>query len=328
MARRTRSTDKNTPEVQEDTVSTTTTEAPEATTTEAESPEAVEAAVQATDAEVKDAPKATDAEVDLTAFNEAVEKALAEKDSATGEIAPAFIDPVNKAYRELDGLKAKNKAKASLNEAMKEAMNKMDIAQARAYLVLSENLTAGGGSKAEKAPADPTEAFVQRYAGLRLALELVGSSVPEGVDEGWADKAKALYDSSVEQAKAYSAWVSSDAEDKGEEPEATAVVKAAVKLSQGKAAKVGAARTGGSTFSGERRDIAKHIQQAFESKEEGDFLSVAEIKNFHSDEYGDSSPSAGAISARLFPTSGKCTVEGVTPSTNDKGHKGAVKSAA
>lgn len=314
MARRTRSNQSENTEAQEANVSTTVTEAE---ATEVQAPEAT-----------PEAAKPAEVEVDLTAFDEAVAAAVAEKDSATGEIALVFIDPVNKAYRELDGVKAKNKAKTSLNEKMKEAMNQMDIQTARAYLTLTEKLSAGGGTKTEKAPADPTEAFVQRYAGLRIALSLVSENVPEGVDDSWQDKAKAVFEAELDAAKSYLAYVTSDDENKGDEPEVSAVVKAAVKLSQGKAAKVGGRTSGGGgTFSGERRDIAKHIQSAFANVADGTFLTVAEIKNHTSEEYGDSSPSAGAISARLFPASGKSTVEGVEPGTNEKGHKGARKVA-
>lgn len=321
MARRQRNQSTNN-EAEEANVSTTTTETP------AETPEAVEGAVEATSEEVEAAPKATEAEVDLTAFENAVNEALANKDESTGELAPSFIEPVNAEYRKLDGLKAKNKAKAVLNEGMKSAMNDMDIQTARAYLALTDNLSAagGGGSKAPSQPADPTEAFVQKAATLRLALGLVTNDVPEGVNEGWADKAKELVDSSTEAARNYQQWLASPEDSRGDEPEVNAVVKAAVKLASGKSARLGRASSGGgSGFTGERRDIAKHIVNAFADKPSGTFLTIAEIKNTHSDEYGDNSPSAGAVSARLFPNSGKCTVEGITPGTNDKGKKGATK---
>ena len=97
-------------------------------------------------------------------------------------------------------------------------------------------------------------------------------------------------------------------------------------LAIGKAAKAGA--RAGSTFTGERRDIGKHIAEAFESVEPGGFLTVAEIRKFRSNEYGDNPPSAGAISARLFPSGGgDCTIEGVSGDTNDKGNKGGRKTA-
>jgi hypothetical protein len=272
------------------------------------------------------APEAPKAEVviDLTAFKAAATQAASEADTATGEIAPAVLEPVVKEYRLLEGIKAKNAAKAWLVEQMKAQMDAQSIVGARSYLQLSEGMTAGSASSGPKAPTDPTQAFVQAEATLRLAAEL--HTPGEGVAEDHETKVVEMVDASRDQAGAYLAWLKSDAEDKGDEPEVTAVVKNAVKLAIGKAAKVGGrASGGGGGGTGERHDIGKHIEAAFENVESGTFLTVAEIRKHRSDEYGDNPPSAGAISARLFPSSGKCTVEGVEPGTNEKGNKGATK---
>jgi hypothetical protein len=301
---------------QEGTVSTTTAEAPASTETPAPAEGNTEAA------------KAPEAPIDLTQFQSVANAAVAEADTATGSIPEGELSKVVAEYRGLDGVKAKNKAKTWLNDQMKEAMNGDDIAKARAFLQLHESMTAGSSGKSggEKVPADPTEAFVQQYGTLRLALGLLTPG--EGVDEAWADKAKELVESSTAQAQEYLAWVRNDAEDKGDEPEVSAVVKNAVKLATGKAAKAGGRSGGGSTFTGERRDIAKHIESAFEGKEVGTFMLIAEIRNHQSEEYGTDSPSAGAISARLFPASGKVNLpKGIEPATNDKGNKGARKVA-
>lgn len=309
MARRntkSSNTDQSTNEAQEASVSTdtsTATEAPEATETET------------TEAST---------EINLDSFKAAVETAVAEADKSTGELAPAVLEPVVKEYRNLDGVKAKNAAKKFLGDGMKDQMNKGSIQGARSYLQLQESMTAGhGGSSAPKTPADPTEAFVQAEVTLRLASAL--HQPGEGVSDDYETKVEDLLAASTESAQAYLAWVSDDSEDKGDEPEASAVVKNAVKLALGKAAKAGGRTSSGGTFTGERRDIAKHISSAFAGVESGTFLTVAEIKNHTSEEYGENSPSAGAISARLFPTSGKCTVEGITPGQNEKGNKGATK---
>lgn len=313
MARRNRNTD----EAQEATVSTTTTEAP-VENTEAPSTESTEAPAE---------DKASEAPIDLTEFNAAVDAAIEGKDATTGEVAPAFIEPVTKAYRALQGVKAKNAAKSSLQDKMVEFMNKVDIYTARAYLALSEAVKSAGGSTgggSGKTPADPTEAYIAKYVTLRLALEL--STVPEGVAEDWKDKAAALYKSSLESANGYVAWQANEAEDKGDAPEVSSIVKTAVKLSTNKQVRASGGGKASTPYTGERRDIAKHIQQAFDGLESGAFLTIAEIRNATSEEYGDQPPSAGAISARLFPKSGgKCTVTGVVPTTSDKGHKGAVK---
>ena len=317
MARRTKSSTKASEETQaqtpeESTVTTTTEAAPEAAASTTE--------------------KKAD-EFDLTGFNSAVEKALAEADTSTGDIPLASLEGVTNEYRKLDGPKGKNAAKKAINEAMKESMNSMDIIKARAYLQISEKaLSAGPGAGAERKPADPTEAFVQRVVTLNLANQLVTDEVPEGVAEDWAQRVEDEVAKLAESAREYRTWAESDAEDKGEAPEVPAFVKNAVKLAEGKTAKAGRSTGGGgSTYSGERRDIGKHILSAFEGVDEGTFLTIAEIRKHRSDEYGDSEPSAGAISARLFPNgdASKCTLvkSGVQPGQNEAGRKGATKVA-
>lgn len=314
MARRSTTSSKTAPtkpveapdEVQEDTVSTETV-APEASTAPTAAPSEV-------------------TPVDLTAFKQAAEKAVAEKDTSTGQVPLAAVEPVLKEYRAIDGIKGKNAAKAWLQDQMKKAMDPevLDVQTARAFLELTTAMTAGGSkSTAERTPSDPTEAFVQRVGGLRLALQLASENVPEGVAEDWKDKASTLVNESADAARKLLAF-----DGEGEAPEVSAFVKAAVKLAQGKAAKVGG-RSGGTrsaSYTGERRNIAKHIQAAFEDKKSGDFLTVAQIRAHKSEEYGDDLPSAGAISIRLFPKNGgKCSVEGVIPDSDDSGHKGARK---
>jgi hypothetical protein len=272
-----------------------------------------------------DKPKA--AEPDLTAFQKAVADAFSEADTTTGEVPVASLEGVTAAYRALEGIKAKNQAKAFVNEQMKNEMGKANLAGARAYLKIGDDalVAAAGGKGSEKAPADPTENFVQRVATLQLGYGLTTSNVPEGVADDWSDRVNKLVGEVNEAANSYLAWANSDPETRGDEPEVTAVVRNAVKLAQGKAAKAGTSR-GGGTFSGERHDIGEHIVNAFADKEVGDFLTIAEIRNTRSDEYGDNPPSAGAISARLFPKSGKSSMEkvGIKPDQKD-GKKGAVK---
>lgn len=296
---------------EEDASMTATTEAPAETTPE----------VPAEDT-ATEAPAAAEQPIDLTAFTATVDEAVAGRDETTGEVPEALLTSAQTEYRNLDGLKAKNAAKKLVEERMREAMNQRDISSARAFMLVSDNLTAGASASKEKAPADPKEAFLQRYTSLVLAAQLVAEEAPEGVDP-----ASVNVEDLLESAKALRAYEANEAEDKGDAPEASPVVKAAVKLATGKSARVGGGSRAGSTFTGERRDIGKHIAEAFASVEAGQFLTVAEIRKFKSEEYGDNPPSAGAISARLFPTSGKCTVEGVEPGQNDKGNKGATKIA-
>ncbi|PRY39335.1 uncharacterized protein DUF1524 [Geodermatophilus tzadiensis] len=79
--------------------------------------------------------------------------------------------------------------------------------------------------------------------------------------------------------------------------------------------------------SGRRRDIAAHIAHAFADLPVGSFLTVSQIRNTPSPEYEGTAPSAGAISARLFPASGPMTLVGVVPDQRN-GVRGARKTAA
>lgn len=268
--------------------------------------------------------KPDEAPVDLTAYKAAVEAALTEADSTTGAVPEASVGKVNDEYRKIEGNKGKREARDFLESSMLEAVGQLDAVKARSYSDLRANLSAGGGSSTPKAPADPTAAFVQRVAALRLALSLVETSVGENVAEDWSAQADKLIGESAESVAAYQAWAANEAEDKGDAPEVSPMVRSAFKLSTGKAS--GGGRTSGG--SGVRRDIGKHITSAFAEVEVGTFLTIAEIAKHKSAEYGDDSPSQGAISARLFPTT---TVEGIEPvekgAIDGKNPKGARKVA-
>lgn len=258
--------------------------------------------------------------IDLDPFKEAVVSAMSEKDETTGEVPLANIEPVNVAYRALDGTKAKNAAKNWLDDSMKDALmgqgsyeeSGPNLPDARAFVQIKENLSAAKSGGGEKAPADPKQAFVTRLASIKLAEQVAGLKVPEGVDpEVATNEAQELADSLFEQAQSYVEWQNAEVaegEEKPEAPEVSPVVKSAIKLAAGKAAGGGTRASGGP-----RRNVGKHIEEAFAEVEEGTFLSVAAIAKFTSSEYGDDHPSQGAVQARLFPSSGNCTVEGVEP---------------
>jgi hypothetical protein len=235
--------------------------------------------------------KAEEVEIDLTAFNEAVEAASQEADTSTGEVPPVAIEQVNKAYRELPGLKAKNKARASLEASMMKAVENKDLTGARVFVDLKNGLSAGGGgSSTPKAPADPTQAFVQKVVALRLASQLTEGNVPEGVSEDWSTKADELHNSLDEDVEKLSGW-----DGEGDAPEVSPVVRQAFKLAAGKAS------GGGRVPGGPRRDVEKHIQQVFADLPVGTFMTMTEISKARSTEYGDDRPSSGAVSSRLLP---------------------------
>lgn len=327
MARRSDSNKSNTnkaqgnqapaePTTEETAVSTATeetapTEAVEPTTTESTEPKA--------DSKPAEKP------VDLTAFKNAVSAGVEAKDDETGTIPTGPLSEITVAYRQLEGAKAKNRAKDFVNDEMKTYMGKMDMPMARAYLQISEEALVAGGPKAERVPADPTEAFVQKVVTLDLARAF--ATQPDGLAEDVDTRRESLYNEAHPQVEQYIAWLNGDAETRGDEPQVSAVVRNAAKLATGKQAKAGSTRSSnGAGYTGERRETAKHIEHAFADKEPGTFLSISEIRNIKSPEYGDDLPSAGAISMRLFPGEGKkCTLEGVVPATNAAGKKGGKK---
>lgn len=290
------------------------------TSTEAQAPveptEATEGTAPAVEGtEATEAPK-EETPIDLTAFNEAVASAVAEKDESTGVVPEANLAEVTKQYRALDGVKPKNKAKAAVDELMLAAVDAMDAQLARAYSMVQQNLTAGSGAKKESTPADPTAAFVARVAALQIAYGLVTQSVPENVGADWQEKVTAAVAEAQEGVQAMQAHLTKEVpegEERGDAPEVSPIVRSAFKLAQGKAS--GGGRVSGG--SGVRRDVGKHITEAFAEHPSGHVLKVSEIANFKSTEYGDDKPSQGAVSARLFPTSGKCTVEGIEPIAKD-----------
>jgi flagellar hook-associated protein FlgK len=72
-----------------------------------------------------------------------------------------------------------------------------------------------------------------------------------------------------------------------------------------------------------KRSIHNHLAEAFAKEKKGAFLTVAEIRNFTSKEYGDDKPSAGAISAALARP--KTLPQGIAPASNGAGRRGAKK---
>lgn len=271
--------------------------------------------------------QASAAEVDLTPFQEVVNAAVEQRDESTGELPEAAIQPVTAAYRELEGLKPKNAARSWVEDQMKQAIVGQNITLARAFVMVKDNLSAGTG-RTERQPADPAEAFANRLVTFNLGQHLLTLMAPDEVDnvEKILRQAQDTTQSLADQAEEYLQWASQDEDERGDEPEVNPLVRAAYKLAQGKAAG-GMTRT---TNGGPRRDIGKHIEQVFAEKEPGSFLTVNEIAKARSTEYGDDRPSAGAVSARLFPRNEKLNLpDGIEPVGAGDGHpKGARKVAA
>lgn len=294
--------------------------APEVETTVTDETVVEEPTTEAIEASTEETPAP---EADLTEFKAAANQAVSEADESTGDLPASAIDAVNKVYRDIDGVKGKNTARSWIEAEMKAAIVGKDIMKARAFVTLKDGLSAGSGSSSPKAPADPTQAFVQKVVALRLALDEVVGTVPEGVDESWADKADELIGSLADEVTAFRAYsVSEDAD--AEQPEVSPVVRQAFKLASGRASAGGGTRVSG----GPRRDIEKHLHQVFADLEIGAFLTVNEIAKASSTEYGEDRPSAGAVSARLFPKGREAYAANGLQATNEEGKvRGATKVA-
>lgn len=267
---------------------------------------------------------------ELASFKDAANEAVENADETTATIPEQFLAKVTEEYRKLDGTKLKNQAKAVAEEGMRESLDNGSLSGAQAWVKIRDACVGGSAPAAPKAPVDPTEAFVQRGATLELAMELLGEDVPDGVQADWQTRVSEQVADNLDAAKAYFKWANDESDDKGDEPKVENVVKLATKVAQGKAAGRVTSSTGkvARTYTGARRDVAKHITEAFADKESGTYMKIAEIKAFASSEYAAGEVSAGAITARLWPRDGGPSNvagirQGVDPS--DGKTKGGIK---
>jgi hypothetical protein len=271
-----------------------------------------------------EAPEKDDTPVDLTAFNDAVAEAVAEADKSTGEVPEASIAKANEAYRALDGIKAKNAARADLDKRMMDAIFESDAPLARSYAQIKENLSAGSSSSS-KAPKDPTENFIGKLAGLQAAFTLLFNDAPEGVKDGWQDQVETKASELAEAAAKYRTDLSNATDESPfDDSDVPSDVKRVVKLATGKT-------SGGSGYTGgPRRNVGKHIEQVFADLPVGSVLTVTEINKARSEEYGpNDAPTTGAISQRLFPPKGgkPNLPEGIEPVNDEGSPRGARKVA-
>jgi len=285
--------------------------------------------------------------VDISSFVTVLDGALEKMDESTGVLDEKSVSDVLASYRDLDGAKNKARARKHVEEAMKSAVEKSDINSARALMGLSAQLTspakaskADGTGRTTKTPVNPTEAFVDTAVRLKLAMQihsdrLADEEFAKSIDANWKELVSAKAAELANQLDTWATFLDSEDTDLDEPEGVDTVVKQAFKTVEGRS--IGAVRSGGrqtqAAGDGIRRDIAKHLASAFAEVEEGGFLTIAQIRAHKSDEYGENSPSAGAITARLFPTDtdGKIkptTVTGLVGATDDAGHKGARKVAA
>lgn len=300
-----------------------------------EAPEGTEAAKPAEPEDTTEQDKAT--------FLESLKLALAHEgvDADTGTLPTAAIDPVTKAYAGLTGAKLKTWAKDTVTSLMGEAMVAQKHAEARSYMDLFQALKSGPQRETPlKVPVDPTEAYVAQLVALSLAPNFV--TVPtENLAEDWQDQLQARLQQLGKQTLQYRDWLFANegkpAEEQAAAPEGIdELVLQAARVARGRGtaaraaratvAKDGTPKPARKPSTGTRRDIGKHITEAFASVAPGGWLSIGEIVKFESSEYGAGDPpSPGAVAARLFPDKdgSKCTIEGIRSEQRDK--KGAVK---
>lgn len=345
---------------EENTVTATAAEVEQ--TENVEAPEANEAAepaepatenAEAGSTEPQDANETSEPEADpVEALMALSEQLLDERDRSTATLPEAVVGKFGEEYRKLDSgqkRQARTKITARVQELLDDDSETMmdSILKAKAYNELmneTKRAAAPASRAAAAAKVDPTEAYVDQYLGLALATMALPK--PEGFDEEKAAQSihklvGAYNDPESDEAKkfqAYLAWHrNTDTENRGDEPEVPEYVKRSVKIAEGKAGGRGR-RTGSSgtraprQSGGPQGNIEIHVKEALAGREIGEVVSIAEIAKFVSSEYGeDKRPSAGAISARLFPSSGgPCTiegVEGVLAADSPLGKKGARRTA-
>lgn len=296
-------------------------------------PEVTEAQADTEDATAQaEAEAEAKAEASLELFQHAALAALEEADTTTGTVPDAFLEPVKSAYRAIQGgAKIKNRAKTFVADSMRDVLGAGDLSQmfkAVAWNSIQEAIAqAPAKSAAAAKPAvSPNKLHADKVQALRLALDFIeNTDLPEGVSEEWDQEIDAADNLAV--VEEYAAWVKSEDENKADnEPEVSAVVKQAVKLALSKGPKKAGARATGHIHTGPKRDVGVHIINAFDQVESGTFLTVSEIRNTPSEEYGSDAPSAGAINQRLRPPSGKpTTIPGVSVEQNAEGIWGARK---
>lgn len=258
---------------------------------------------------------------------------VTESGQSAGSLYPEFESALA-AYMALPGAAAKGKAKDFMGDQMKDwILKSADDASVMpkviAWSVLQTAILERASKKAGTAgPAlSPVDSFLAKLATVRVANQLVANDQPDDLPSNWKQNLDEMVQVGLREAKLLNEWQDLPEDQReGEEPKLSPYTAHAVKLASGKGPRKPGRPVGAtSTYSGIRRDIAKHIEHAFSDKPSGTWLSINEIRSINSPEYGEVSPSGGAISARLYPKSGKNTVDGIVAELDSNGRKGARK---
>lgn len=202
----------------------------------------------------------------------------------------AVADKIVAEYASADR-SGKAKIRKAVNDAMLEAVTKLDVTSAAYHKsVLDRLVTVATKSSV---PVDPRTALVIRIAALRAAAD--------GLESGAFVPATTGDESPINVADlSLSDYVMTDAD------------KAVVTDYAGRIGRERLVRTG------RRNSLTDHIADAVRALgADGSVVTVRAIATFKSDSLPDGAPSDGAIAARLFPMrDGKasaCTVPGIVP---------------
>lgn len=250
-------------------------------------------------------------EIDLTDFNEALGAALDAADPSTGEVPPTELAKVNEAYRELPGLKGKNAAREVIKEGMESAMLALQPVKALAHMKVRDGLSAGtkasAGKPGRKAkPVDPAAAWLQTGAALRIAIAVHTHGAPSIEGRNLEEEVAKLVEDAWEDVQKLVAWEAeepAEGEEKSAAPEVSPLAKRGVAAARDR--KTPGRKAGGPGYTGPRRSVKAHVEEAFAEVEVGEELTIGEISNFKSTVYGDEAGPglSGRVSAHF--TKGK-----------------------
>lgn len=269
-----------------------------------------------------------------------------------GELTTADSKELRDTYAELPAIPGKSFARNHADEQTRNALS--DTSDAEAAFRVAQMWSKISKDQRKDAPkartarpvtpqASATEVAVDKLTTMKLAVlwfeanPNAGQDESDEVDEGFVESSEDKVEDLTDMMEAYVEWLDREVPEGEEKPEfadeygdeVDPVVRDAAKIARQKARRARrGGGGGGSTYSGPRRDIGKHIEEAFSQVEVGTFLTVSEIVNLNSSEYGGDKPSSGAVANRLFPPSqSACTVGGIEPGRNEDGRQGATKTA-
>lgn len=235
-------------------------------------------------------PEGGEAEVtNLNAFWAVVEQI----DSAT----PVYTDSI----AEYEKLTRKGKMQASHGVKAKTfaALDEDEYAKAKALSGLSKAL---GSSSSTGEATDPTEELVNRMAGFYIAFTTLKAANPT-----LEEKVAAAVQAATVQGEPDSEGKTTLTEDAAK----TVAALLAAKLVDSKMGRR-PRETGGT-----RHNVGKHISQIFAELPDGTFLSIKEIANAKSEEYGDDAPAVNTVATHL--NSGKFEQAGLSVDTRGEG---------